>query len=559
MTSPAVALAAVLVVGACLVTIRRTIDHLDRPGAPSSVCLHLSLLWTTGVVVLGLVYGATVTVDEGATWLSFGLLVALVASMLAWATFAFEYTGRGPTVTGIRALVLALLGSLAVASPLVAGELTGTAQLVTFLVASVVQLMVLSLAGIGVFLVVRSSVTYDDLPSDRAVVLVIGGSGVVLLAVPVSVSDVLGVGTMLGLLLALVATIAGSFFLAQRRYGMFALDPIPGHLAREIVFDTIPEAVVVTDREHRILDANRTAMGTFGIDRATSVGRPMDETIGYDRPAGEEDAVSLETADGRREFEVRSLSLSDGRSGPVGHAYRFRDVTDRHTHEQRLDVLNRVLRHNLRNDLDAIRGFAEALGEDRADEVDPTELAERIRSTSRGVVALGDTVERVERLLSAESPSREPVDVLALVESVAEGLPSESITHTASDPSLRVVTDGDVLRMVVEELLENAAKHTDRASPAIGVAVAERADGVSIRIRDDGPGIPDRERAVLTDGEETPLRHGSGLGLWLVSWGVSRLGGTLEFAENDPRGSVVSLRIPDLHSTGATRSTAYSE
>ena len=102
--------------------------------------------------------------------------------------------------------------------------------------------------------------------------------------------------------------------------------------------------------------------------------------------------------------------------------------------------------------------------------------------------------------------------------------------------------------MVVEELLDNAVKHTDRPRPRVEVVITGSGDGVSIRIRDDGPGIPERERAVLTDGEETALRHGSGLGLWLVSWGVSRLGGELEFAEKDPRGSVVSLRLPILHS-----------
>ena len=548
MTSPALVAIAVLTVGACLVSLRRAIDHRDRPGAPSFVCLLLSLVWTTGVVVAGLAYDTSMTLDGGTAWLSIGVLAGLLAAMLAWATFAFEYTGRGPAVTGRRALALALVGGLAVVGPLVAGEVSGTAQLVAFVLTSLFQLAALSLAGVGVFLVVRSSVTYDDLPTDRAGLLVAGGVGVILLAVPPSLSDALTVDTVLGSLLALVAAIVASLFVAQQRYGILDVDPIAGHLARETVFDTIPEAVVVTDRDGRVLDTNLTATGTFGVDRAEAVGRPMDETLGYERPVGDGDPVSLETADGRREFEVRSLSLSDGRSGRVGHAYRLRDVTDRHTHEQRLDVLNRVLRHNLRNDLDAIRGFAECLGEDGTDDVDPVALAERIRSTSRGLVDLGETVERVERLLSAETVAREPVEVVALVESVAGEFPAEFTTLTASDPSIRLCTDGEVLRMVVEELLDNAVKHTDRPRPRVEVVITGSGDGVSIRIRDDGPGIPERERAVLTDGEETALRHGSGLGLWLVSWGVSRLGGELEFAEKDPRGSVVSLRLPILHS-----------
>lgn len=55
-----------------------------------------------------------------------------------------------------------------------------------------------------------------------------------------------------------------------------------------------------------------------------------------------------------------------------------------------------------------------------------------------------------------------------------------------------------------------------------------------------------RERAVLLDAEESPLRHGSGVGLWFVNWGVSRLGGGPRFRGRDEGGTVVSLTVPDI-------------
>lgn len=64
-------------------------------------------------------------------------------------------------------------------------------------------------------------------------------------------------------------------------------------------------------------------------------------------------------------------------------------------------------------------------------------------------------------------------------------------------------------------------------------------------VTDDGPGIPERERTVLDSGTETQLEHGRGIGLWFVNWAVTRLGGELEFARNDPTGSVVTVRLYD--------------
>ena len=79
------------------------------------------------------------------------------------------------------------------------------------------------------------------------------------------------------------------------------------------------------------------------------------------------------------------------------------------------------------------------------------------------------------------------------------------------------------------------------------LAVDETAGRVDVTVSDNGPGIPETERAVFRAGSETDLRHGSGLGLWLAYWAVTSVGGDLSFADRDPRGSRVTLsyRHPD--------------
>jgi len=109
----------------------------------------------------------------------------------------------------------------------------------------------------------------------------------------------------------------------------------------------------------------------------------------------------------------------------------------------------------------------------------------------------------------------------------------------------RFWSDRDAIELLLDELVENAVTHTDRATPSVTVRVRPTADGGRIEVVDDGPGILPEERGVLLEGEETPIRHGSGVGLWLVYWTVRRLGGDLSFAERQPYGSVVIVDLPD--------------
>ncbi|GAA0535547.1 hypothetical protein GCM10008994_08250 [Halorubrum ejinorense] len=71
------------------------------------------------------------------------------------------------------------------------------------------------------------------------------------------------------------------------------------------------------------------------------------------------------------------------------------------------------------------------------------------------------------------------------------------------------------------------------------------ADGwIEVTVADDGPGIEPTEYDVLKRGTETPLRHGSGIGLWIVKWGVDHLGGRISFDARDPRGTTVTVSVP---------------
>jgi signal transduction histidine kinase len=96
--------------------------------------------------------------------------------------------------------------------------------------------------------------------------------------------------------------------------------------------------------------------------------------------------------------------------------------------------------------------------------------------------------------------------------------------------------------------VENALQHSDRETPTVEVTAtptlrAQR-NTLAVRVHDDGPGIPERERAVLTDEREiTQLDHSRGLGLWLARWATQGLGGRLSFEEGGD-GATVVLEVP---------------
>jgi light-regulated signal transduction histidine kinase (bacteriophytochrome) len=97
-------------------------------------------------------------------------------------------------------------------------------------------------------------------------------------------------------------------------------------------------------------------------------------------------------------------------------------------------------------------------------------------------------------------------------------------SHRYTNEYEQFVAATSKLEVALRHIIENAAEHNDADSPVVTVRlqVANEGGHVEIVVADNGPGIPPQERDVLIEGEETPLRHGSGLGLWIVNWIVNR-------------------------------------
>lgn len=209
-------------------------------------------------------------------------------------------------------------------------------------------------------------------------------------------------------------------------------------------------------------------------------------------------------------------------------------------------VLNRVLRHNLRNDISVIRGYTELM----AEQLDDEPVAETVLAHIDDLIKLSQKARELEEVISASS-ERQYTEITSLVENIVG-----TISDEYPSSSISVEYDGEirigVLRnfdRAIEELVENAVKHSGD-SPRVTISIETVANGVEIRISDDGPGLPDHEAKVLADGKETPLAHGTGLGLWLAYWIIMNHDGSLDSTVTND-GTTMTISVPEKPTVGA--------
>lgn len=262
--------------------------------------------------------------------------------------------------------------------------------------------------------------------------------------------------------------------------------------------------------------------------------------------------VTRRTADGPREFFYRGVPYErDGRQ--YGFAI-YTDVTDERRYERHFQVIHRLLRHDLRNELQVISGAAELI-DGRTSSPAVTELAETIVERSDRLVGVSDEASVIEEALAAGEADRRPVDVAALCRAVAEDLRAadSSATVRTEAPEELLATGVPWLQEAVEALGENALVHGDER-PTVRVAARRDCDRVELAVSDDGPGIPRTYRsAVFEDDDITQLQHATGIGLWLVRWVVEASGGAIEYEETDGWTTVrLRLQYADRSSDAST-------
>ena len=217
------------------------------------------------------------------------------------------------------------------------------------------------------------------------------------------------------------------------------------------------------------------------------------------------------------------------------------DVTERRQHKQQLETIDRVLRHNLRNDMTVIQGNAELIHSETSGEV--AQSAVNIIDTSDGLLETAEKQRGITGIL-LEDPIQKEVTLNSVLQGIVSTLESDY-----SEAVIRVECPEDVTVRATKrfeealiELIENGIIHNDSNSPEVTITVT-RSDGIThIDIADTGPQIPEIEQNIFEEtNERTPVYHETGLGLWFVKLVTNRSGGTITIDENTPSGNIVRI------------------
>jgi PAS domain S-box-containing protein len=377
--------------------------------------------------------------------------------------------------------------------------------------------------------------------------------------------------TAIGLAFASLA-----FAIGMSRYRLFDLKPI----ARAAVVDSMSDAMLVVDLQHRVVDANPAARRFIGLPANQIIGRSTDEVLSpwheFVERFRDQSDVRTEISAGRdghmRYFDLQVSPLIDQHRQATGRLVVLRDMTERKQAEadlrryttelearnEELDAFAHTVAHDLKNPLAALVGHGQALKKYfhsmPASDVD--NFLDTIVRNGNKVSAIVDELLLLSQVRRLADVQITPIDMAAIVDEALDRLAPLKSEYQAQvvlpDRWPAACGHGPWVEEVWVNYLSNAFKYGG-TPPRVELGAREQVDDtgedrpmVRFWVRDHGPGIPTENQANLftlfTQLEAAP--SGYGIGLSIVHRIVKRLGGNVGVASQVGHGSLFWFTLP---------------
>ena len=397
--------------------------------------------------------------------------------------------------------------------------------------------------------------------------------------------------------------------LAWSLFNFRLMDIVP--VARGVLIEKIGAAVIVLDRQGRIVDINPAALTLLELP---SIDAALGKSFRQFLPVGQANIqqlydleevsteVDIATPEGMRYFDVTISPLRNRSNELHGRLVLLHEITVLRQAALQIEEQNRVLAqtnedliaaseraeeanrlkseflatmsHELRTPLNAIIGFSDMLlmgihGE--LTEKQHQKVA-RVRENGGRLLTLVNDILDLSRI---EARRLELVNVSyspnQLVERLTQQMESLAAKHNLDvavhiDPNLPEMLVGDDKRIeqIVVNLLSNAFKFTEKGAVTLSVQAMPATQTWELAIQDTGIGIPPHATEIIfeefrqLDGSPTRLYQGSGLGLAIVRDLVRMMDGTIKLESEPGRGSTFRVILPMVLPAAADQSNEES-
>ena len=344
------------------------------------------------------------------------------------------------------------------------------------------------------------------------------------------------------------------------------------------LLEAAPDAILITDRQSRILIINEQTEKTFGYTREELLGRKLEDLLPggavHDERAG---VLGRPHQHGLREdgteFPVELRVGKMGGEDMGGTVLIVRDISERVALQEQihqaqkmeaLGVLAGGIAHDFNNILAGIVAHSEIIGDDLAEDAPSRGSLDEV---FQGADRAADLVSQILTFSRHQRKERSPLAIVPVVEEALRllraGLPSMVELRVDIDPRAgRILGDATEVHQLVMNLCTNAYQAIAPASGEIelvlGPEILSAAEAkqvnvlpgpyVKLTVSDTGAGIEPESRDRIFDPFFSTRREegGSGLGLAVVHGIVSALGGTVRVESQLGEGTRFEVFVPQL-------------
>jgi signal transduction histidine kinase len=330
---------------------------------------------------------------------------------------------------------------------------------------------------------------------------------------------------------------------------------------------------MIVDLNHNVVFSNKAVGTVLAVDRITTMRDVASRFTGIDVLDLGSQAVAQKTPIEIKEvlYGKRILRLFFGPIikdlNVIGYIFLVEDITEAKSMERSREEFFSIASHELRTPLTAIRGNSSLMLDYYpmvSQNAELKELVNDIHGSSERLIKIVNDFLQVSRLEQGRLVFHlTAVDaVKVLKQAITELQPlanAKKLALTASPlpAAALVMADADRLKEVIINLISNAINYTRAGS--VGLELSQRPDAVTVRVRDTGVGIPQRNQSLLfrkfQQAGDTLARdntQSTGLGLYISKLMVEAMKGTIQLEESVPdKGSVFSFTLPAAPAAGS--------